>query len=123
MKSWLVLALLVLLMVPATFAVTYTTIDFPGAVQTFANGINAAGDIVGSYQDSLGVQHGFIRSNGILSTIDPPTSAYTYATGINDSDQVIGYYSQSDGTRHGFVLTGQTYTDIDYPGATYTYPF
>jgi hypothetical protein len=39
---------------------TFTTIDGPGATFTFASGINAAGDIVGFYEDSSGTGHGFV---------------------------------------------------------------
>ena len=34
---------------------------FPGAVQTWANGINRKGIIVGSYVTSLGIPRGFAR--------------------------------------------------------------
>src|SRR5262245_41292686 len=37
----------------------FTTIDFPGAVATSANGINVRGQIVGLYQDPTGAQHNF----------------------------------------------------------------
>ena len=39
---------------PAALAVTYTTIDFPGATATDANGINSSGEIVGAYADGGG---------------------------------------------------------------------
>jgi probable HAF family extracellular repeat protein len=42
---------------------TYTTLDLPLATMgTFATGINALGQIVGFYQDSLGHYHGFLLS-------------------------------------------------------------
>jgi hypothetical protein len=37
---------------------TFTTIDVPGATNTFGRGINARGDVVGNYVDATG-QHGF----------------------------------------------------------------
>jgi hypothetical protein len=40
----------------------FTSIDFPGALQTFTRGINAAGAIVGQYQSSDLKQHGFLLS-------------------------------------------------------------
>lgn len=39
------------------------TIDFPSAAQTLAFGINAAGDIVGTYIDADNTQHGFLHSH------------------------------------------------------------
>src|SRR5215469_5664576 len=44
---------------------SYTTINFPGAVNTSASAINNAGDIIGHYQDSAnGPQYGFLYSHG-----------------------------------------------------------
>jgi hypothetical protein len=40
---------------------TFTSIDFPGASFTQAQGINPRGDIVGRY-DSAGMTHGFLFS-------------------------------------------------------------
>ena len=75
----------------------YTTIDAPGSVQgTFANGINAAGQIVGSYNDASGIPHGFLRTTGPIFTaytpINDPFAIFTVAEGINASGQVVGYY-------------------------------
>src|SRR5215472_7204635 len=50
----------------------FTTIDFPGATQTIANGLNDHGDIVGRYLDSNGVFHGYLLSGGTFTTLDPP---------------------------------------------------
>lgn len=41
---------------------TYTTIDFPGATETLALGINSSGDIVGGYQDANGGFHTYLRT-------------------------------------------------------------
>ena len=41
----------------------FTTIDVPGSTGTAAFGINASGQIVGSYS-SAGVLHGFLLSGG-----------------------------------------------------------
>jgi uncharacterized membrane protein len=38
----------------------FTTVDFPGALETDVNGIDDLGRIVGDYIDSSGVQHGFL---------------------------------------------------------------
>lgn len=40
----------------------FTTIDFPGATETLALGINSSGDIVGGYQDTSGGFHAFLRT-------------------------------------------------------------
>ena len=64
---------------PALFAADYrfTHIDVPGSISTQARGINARGDIVGSYEDSEGVSHGFLLRNGAFSVVDFPGAAVT----------------------------------------------
>ena len=72
--------------VDATF--TYTTFDVPGAVSTIASGINASGDIVGTYIDAGGQRHGFGQREGIFTTIDYPGAAGTEARGIGPSGDI-----------------------------------
>jgi hypothetical protein len=40
----------------------FSTIDFPGATSTVARGINTQNQIVGSYIDEHGTEHGFLAS-------------------------------------------------------------
>jgi uncharacterized membrane protein len=40
----------------------YTTIDFPGATETLALGINSSDDVVGGYEDASGGFHGYLRT-------------------------------------------------------------
>ena len=47
-------------------SLVFTTIDFPGAVLTNAQGINDQGEIVGFYTDTTGRTHGFVQSGGAL---------------------------------------------------------
>jgi hypothetical protein len=48
----------------------FSTIDFPGARETFAQAINVGGDIVGRYIDAGGMLHGFLLSGGSYITLD-----------------------------------------------------
>jgi hypothetical protein len=111
----------------ATQAVDYVgdveTIDvpFPGVTASRVFGINARGDIVGSY--SVGtVTHGYVRSGGIFTTIDYPGAASTEAWGINPRGDIIGRYTLAGvaGTR-GFLLSRGTFSDISIrkPDGTY----
>src|SRR5205807_38470 len=62
---------------------TYSAIDVPGATGTEAHGINAAGQIVGSFKDTGGVSHGFLRdAGGTFYAIDVPGAPSTTASGI-----------------------------------------
>ena len=99
----------------------FTTIDFPGARQTFAFGVNASGQIVGYYYDSNNNSHGFVDSGGRFTTIDFPGAGQTYAFGINASGQIVGGYCESVGQNcHGFLDSGGRFTTIDFPGAAGT---
>ena len=40
----------------------YTTIDFPGATETLAFGVNSSDDVVGVYKDTSGRFHGYLRT-------------------------------------------------------------
>jgi hypothetical protein len=106
---------------PARAQYTFTTIDFPQeGVSTAAFGINASGQIVGSYDN--GQAHGFLLDvDGSYTTLDPPGSTYTEAWGINNSGQIVGYYTDAGGRAHGLLLdVDGSYTTIDVPGSTFT---
>ena len=94
----------------------FITIDVPGATNgTIAWGINAHGDIVGHYLDSIG-QHGFLLSGGIYTTIDIAGASGTGAHGINSHGDIVGSYHKA-GVNHGYLLSGGVFTTIDFPGA------
>jgi len=74
----------------------------PGGIarSTSAQGINPAGDIVGTYTDAVGGQHGFLLSGGQFTTIDVPgvlvgaTGALpTVARGISPSGEIVGSFT------------------------------
>src|SRR5215471_6289584 len=70
---------------------SFTTIDIPGA-DTYAQGINSSGQIVGGFRDTSGRAHGFLDTGGSLTTIDVPGALDTYAYGINNSGQIVGSF-------------------------------
>jgi hypothetical protein len=79
---------------------------------TRPNGINNAGDVVGSYDN----RHGFIYHNGVYTTIDDPNGVNgTWAQGINDHGQIVGYYKDGNNVQHGFIDSGGIFTTIDDP--------
>src|SRR5215216_1409639 len=72
----------------------FTTVDVPGAVTTNVQGVNTQGDIVGTYVDAAGTQHGFLRSGDRYLTIDFPAARLTFARGINDAGDIVGTYQR-----------------------------
>ena len=69
-------------------------LDFPGAQETFASGINDNGTIVGTYRVGLfpnEQRHGFIYHNGEWATLDYPTSiGQTMLIGISNAGLIVG---------------------------------
>lgn len=99
---------------------TYTTIDFPGAAATVAQGVDSAGDVVGFFVDDNSEVHGFIFSGGAYTQLDVPgTLQGTDAYGINDLGQVVG---STDSTLGLFVYdtSTQTYTTYQFGNGDYT---
>jgi hypothetical protein len=72
--------------------ITYGIFAVPGAVETDAWGINDSGQIAGSYVDSSGHEHGFIRSadGSTYTTVDYPGATATELFGINTEGDVVG---------------------------------
>jgi probable HAF family extracellular repeat protein len=104
-------------------ATGFRSIDVPGAVATRALGINARGEIVGSYTDAAGMTHGFRWRNGNVTTIAFPGANHTEAWGINPRGDIVGRYRVAGDTRiFGFLLRRGVYTDISVAGHLNTLP-
>jgi len=84
-----------------------STLQYPGASFTSANGINKQAVVVGMYASS-GVGHGYIFKKGKYTTLPIPPGAvknkFQY-WGINDSGQLSGSYTDKNGQVWGFVAT------------------
>jgi uncharacterized membrane protein len=98
----------------------FIKIDFPGANETIASGINARGDISGRYDDANGVVHGFLLRKGVFTTIDVPGASFTSARAINARGDIAGRMQDAAGVDHGFLLHDGQFTQIDVPGALST---
>ncbi len=126
---------------------TYTTIDPPGVGTCVnqnngsnfggatASGVDAAGDVAGTYLDTSCVQHGFIRSaSGTISSFDVPGANSTPCTTAGGPGQKIcgtflvlsdavgdltGSYIDTNGTIHGFLRPAATgnFTSFEDPNA------
>lgn len=101
-------------------AFSFTTIQVPGARRTSASGINDDGDMVGSYEDSTGVSHGYVLRRGIFTTIDFPGATFTEARGIGGGGEIVGTYRKRGEPPlnfHGYLLTpAGEFVPVDSPG-------
>jgi probable HAF family extracellular repeat protein len=105
------------------FQVPQSLAPFAGVRETVPAGINAQGDIVGTFNLSFGRysvgSRGFLLRNGEFSVILPPgaTGSFSSAGGINDQGDVVGTFADAQGG-HMFLLHEGIYTTIDVPGFT-----
>ena len=76
---------------------TLNLLAFPGAVTTWASGVNDYNQVVGSYRDSESRFHGFIweASTGFRSLDHPNSMQNTYLIGINNAGLLVGAHSPS----------------------------
>jgi uncharacterized membrane protein len=105
-----------------------TTLDFPGASETSAFGINMYGTVVGSWDlldadGNLLEEHGFTWKNGVFKEVNFPGSAGSGVLGINArGDFVGGWNAGLDSQEHGFVCSnGQCFSfDVPFPESIFT---
>ena len=96
---------------------SFTPIRYPNAATTSINGINAPGQLVGTYVDNLGTSHAFFDNNGSFMTLDPVVpSVRSQGGSINARGQVVGTYRDKNQYRHGFIWFNGTFTTFNVPG-------
>jgi probable HAF family extracellular repeat protein len=85
--------------------------------ETYINGINGFGQMVGYYSSPDGSQmHGFLYSNGTCTTFDiGQYQGFTYPYGINNNGQIVGTYGNVN-AYSGFVMDGSVIYSFDYSG-------
>lgn len=106
-----------------------TTIDFPGAAQTIAQGINNSGVVVGEWDildanGNLLAYHGFVWKDGAFSEVNFPGSADTSILGVNARGDYVGVWDSEiytvSGMAHGFIYSKGKFTSFDFPDAPIT---
>jgi hypothetical protein len=91
---------------PIVFGLPFTNVDVSGAGTgalqgTYIKGIDAAGDVAGSYIDSNGAYHGFVfLANGTITKFDVANAGSgagegTFVTDISPAGNISGYYIPS----------------------------
>jgi probable HAF family extracellular repeat protein len=98
---------------------TYTFLPIYG-INTSANAINNAGEIVGVGAFDFSSYVSFIYSGGTVTTFQDPLAVpgHTFANGLNNEGSIVGYYQDSASVAHGFLYSGGTFTTLDDPLAT-----
>ena len=104
---------------------TFTQFDAPGAVNTYVNAVNDAGNFAGSIDIAGPANEGFASINGNIVTYGIPAGTVTTAYSINNSDQIVGSYFDGVAIYHGFLRSadGTLTFPIDPVGSTSTFLF
>ena len=101
-----------------TFSVSNSSVTIPDA-------INAAGEIVGQYNNGHAAE-GFVRkADGTIITFSPEAGGNAYVAGINAEGTIVGYFygTNSDGPVHGYVrLADGRIIRFDVPESAQTVP-
>src|SRR6266508_1914355 len=120
----------------------FTTIDFPGAVDTLLTDITGRGKVLGFYtaagthRSALSrhpftimwplfprgdvTSHGFLLHHGVFMPFDVPGSMETVPLDFNGQREIVGGYVDTSSALHAFLLKDGTFSTIDVPGAADT---
>jgi hypothetical protein len=103
---------------------TFEHLQYPGAVQTYAQGINSGGAVVGYYVNTSGLANGFVYEGGAYTGVDITDSSSTWAYGVNKSGEITGAFHRtisSGAATVGFTqAVGGTLTQFAVPFARAT---
>src|SRR6516225_8338233 len=87
-----------------TLNFTFTTMDFPGSVETGGGGVTNAGVVTGYYIGTVGGNHtGFYGTPGSLTSFSDSACTATTGTGINAGGTIVGLVSGCGS--HSFLTT------------------
>jgi hypothetical protein len=101
----------------------YFFFTVPGAApySTSPSGINDKGQVAGYFNNSSGVEYGFLKQGRTHATFELPGASATGPNGINNNGMIVGQWRDEAGAAQGFVLTsGGLFTTVDYPGPSLT---
>lgn len=92
-----------------------------GSIQAVAYGINDAGVVVGEYEDSATIAHGFIWNGTTYTTLDAPNASFTLGYAINNKNQITIQWGDATFAVHASIYQNGNYKEASVPGATNTY--
>ena len=107
-------------------------VEVPGAVETYADFVNAHGSIVGSYVDAEGVYEAYVMTaDGRFLSLDYRTTAdlnvaeaaeleYVFLHGISDAGVIVGRSKAVDGVPRTYVGATEGLHELWFPGSVST---
>ena len=100
-------------------------VEFPGALETYADFVNAEGGMVGSYVDADGVYNAYVRvPDGGFVSLNLTTEGkqeYFFVHGINDARVIVARAKPVDGLPRTYVgLFPEGLQALKFPGSVST---
>ena len=100
-------------------------VEFPGALETYADFVNAEGGMVGSYVDADGIYNAYVRvPDGGFVSLNLTTEGkqeYFFVHGINDARVVVARAKPVDGLPRTYVgLFPEGLQELKFPGSVST---
>ena len=96
-------------------------LNFPGAAETVANGINDNGTVVGYYSKALPPhewKHGFIYHNGQWASLSFPSSqVQTTLQGISNSNLIVATTMQGSTSLNSYIYVNGTFKKMVMPNS------
>ena len=71
--------------------------------------------MAGFFDDSSGIQHGYLLRDGQFTQIDYPGASGTVVRGINNAGDITGHYFDSAGNENGFILQDGKFQNVQAP--------
>ena len=102
-----------------------TIVEFPGALETYADFVNAEGGMVGSYVDAEGIYNAYVRvPDGGFVSLNLTTEGkqeYFFVHGINDARVVVARDKPVGGLPRTYVgLFPEGLQELKFPGSVST---
>ena len=101
-----------------------TIVERPGATETYADFVSWTGNVVGSYVDTEGIYHAYMRSSvGRFLSIDLPNATnleYFFLHGLNNARAVVGRAKAVEDVPRTYVGSPLNLQELQFPGSVST---
>jgi probable HAF family extracellular repeat protein len=84
-----------------------------GGNNSYANGINSSGEVVGEASLANGYDNAFLAVGAMMTDLGTLGGGNSYAYGINDSGTVVGYSAVAGGDSHAFIYVNGVMLDLN----------
>ena len=100
---------------------TLTNLGATGGIRSWAWGINASGEVIGTISGNQPNAQATLWSGGTVSNLGSLGGPFAAATGINNAGQVVGTSTISiNGPHHAFLYSGGVMNDLGTLGGTWS---